>query len=336
MAANDAGGHPPDAPALAAITSEMGPIGPFKSMLINAESVVEGLRIGSLATLKLEGNVLSAMPAHAENPQEHIANWFVYVRTRYPDDCRDEASKRIKVRFFPNNNKQQLLGMKRFDLADVRGALEDICAAARSTWPDSDPRIASIGYVLINAMAAIRVGEGEYLRIEGLRAAMEGHVAIPDDAPAAYAGRRVQFSNARIENGSKVCADVIYDNEIQARAPKLEISTACNATLRGVKHLHQLAMVRLALAEILSAQRAEVIDKEAAVGTAAPPMAVERLAALVGRSRRFAALAEKSEPGAAEIVRALWGEIEAVFAATPALADEFREGARAVAAPWLA
>lgn len=309
----------PDTDALRVIEYDgAAPVAPFSRMLINAESTTSGLPIAALGGI--EGpRIVRSVDAVEVNPAEKIARWCVEVA--------GEDGSSLTVRFFPGNNKQQILGTRRFDLADVHSALNEICAAVRQRDPAAAPRVLSIGYVLINAVAPIALGESAFLQLDRIREALTAAERVPDAPPpgcedmaevwAPFAGAPVEFTNMSMPQGSKICGSVICDNEVGS-APKLEISTAASVTLRGVNRLRQMALTRLVLADIFVRRRADVFGRLCAATAATQPMAVERLESAVALLAEMLRGADLEE-----MLPELCERVEGIFATTPSLRLEY-------------
>lgn len=257
-----------DALALEVATAPGGPAGPFVRELIVARIDTDGLPTNDLLALRTDDKVLEVIDSRGAGGHE-ISTWSVRVRTA-------PGGHVVKVLFYRDKSHQQIRGARDITMADAVEAVKAICEAAKRTWPGIEPRITGASYNTLNATLEIALpSRPEYakgvspllceetylLDVAAMGAALqdfrfvEGEGLAPEVARR-YGGRRVTFIHVQpCSGGTSVRAEAIVDGAVQAKNPKVTVSSMPKLRVMGGHSLEQLALVRLALNQILEADR---------------------------------------------------------------------------------
>lgn len=265
------GPHEVDELALAVATGPGGPGGPFTRELIVARIDTESLPTRDLHVLRGRGKVREVIDTKGTGKHE-ISAWRVYV------EGRADPEARVEVLFYRDKTHQQIRGARDITLRDAVEAVEDICEAAREAWGVA-ARVVSAGYSTLNATMEIvpprrpRYAEalppafcaaGAGLNLQAMSAELAAFQQIEAEAfrgepGERYAGTQVTFLNVQIlSGGTAIRAEVAFDGRTLRKNPKLSVTGAPKARLKGAHSLRQLALVRLAICQILRRDSAVV------------------------------------------------------------------------------
>ncbi len=263
-----------DRSALEVATSPgRGRTGPFARELVVARVDTEGLPTSDLQPLAGRGGVLEVLDSRGLGRRE-ISTWTLRVRRRPPGPgaAPGDPDDAVRVVCYRDKDHQQIRGTKEITMGDGARAVQDICAAAAEVWPGTRPRVTGVTYNTLNATmpiqpppwpayaefhpAAAALARGR-LSIEEMAAELAAFSRIDaaglEGAAAAYGGTEVAFLRVQLcQGGTSVQAEAIFGGVQLGKNPKVTVSSIPNVRVKGGRSLEQLALIRLAVEQILA------------------------------------------------------------------------------------